>query len=101
MNMTEEIKKKIEAERAKDNDPKAKDKIIRAAIIRNPYSKKNFNVTKQIEIATVAPQVADVLKANPDYSLPEMFDLLPEYAQSVVQSTLDHMKADNAKAFGD
>lgn len=99
MNVTESMMNAIKAndEKAKANEKKVEAAKVRAAVLENPWNPKHLNCTRQCMIGKEFPELADVLKAHPAYTVPEMFDLLPPYAQQAIGTAIDGMKRDGVE----
>ena len=89
MNFTEELIKKIEAEKNEAAKTKKQDdfKVLLEAVIRNPWSKKDINVTRQIVVAELNPGVAKVLKENAEVALSYVLPLLPKEIREAFTGT--------------
>jgi len=96
MNVTQTLENAIKAndKKAKADEDKAQLGRARAAIVENPWGEKNRNITRQCMIGAEFPELADVLKAHPAYSLPELYPLLPDYGKKAVGETIATLKRD-------
>ena len=71
MNLTETIQKAVEAETTQREQTAAEKKAVAAFVAQcrraNPYTKRYFNATKQIQLSIVATDVAAELKEAAKY----------------------------------
>ena len=96
MNLTEEMRKLAEAERAQFSVGKTNEQIAdETAFIaecekRNPFSAQYLNCTKAMRLYTLAPDVAVRLKAEAEISRDDRIAAL-EKAVRAMGGTVDHI----------
>ena len=98
MNLTEEMRKLTEAERSyfyggKTADAKAEEEeeaFIAECEKRNPFCAEYLNCTKAMRLYTLAPEVAERLKAEAEISRDDRIAAL-EKAVRAMGGTVDHI----------